>query len=101
MNKIQLELLSIIGQQEEEIKELKKRLSNCIEPKFKVGDKVFANTVAYWEKEKPVRHTTEQEVEDIVYFYKLKNYYYKNWEIEEIFATEEDALRKLEELKNE
>ena len=76
------------------------RLSNCIEPKFKKGDLVFANTVAYWENEKPIRHTTQQEIEDIVYFYKLKNYDFKNWDIDEIFSTEEEAKAKLEEIKN-
>lgn len=82
------------------IDDLEQRLANCIEPKFKKGDKIYANTVAYWEKEKPVRHTTEQEIEEIVYFYKLKNYDFKNWDIDEIFLTEEEAKAKLEKIKN-
>ena len=99
--KKQIELMAQIKEQDQKIKELEHRLSNCIEPKFKKGDLVFANTVAYWENEKPVRHTTEQEVEEIIYFYKLKNYDYKNWEIDEVFSTYNEAKEKLNEIQGD
>lgn len=94
-------LIEFFDKKQKRIAELEKQLKNAIVPKFKVGDKVYANTVDYWENNKPVRHTTEEKVEEIVFFYKLEGYWFKDWKKEEIFSTKEEAQTKLEELKGE
>ena len=78
----------------EENEQLKHRLSNCIEPKFKVGDKVW-----YIENEK----------KSIIKSFKvatIKGLYFRycdedgTWLHEdELFATEEEAKAKLRERK--
>ena len=94
-------ICEILNKQDQRISELEEQLKNAIVPKFKIGDKVYANTADYWENNKPVRHTTQEEVEEVVFFYKLKGYWFKDWKKEEIFATKEEAQAKLEKLKGE
>ena len=56
--KKQIELMAQIKEQDQKIKELEHRLANCIEPKFKVGDKV-------WHCFRDLRNVTETVIECI------------------------------------
>lgn len=81
----------------DKIEELETRLSNCIEPKYKTGDKAYAiiDTFAYTD----------------VFPVEIRNTHllYEVWDGDDttkqhstrMFATEEEARKKLEELKNE
>ena len=80
------------------IKDLAHRLSNCIEPKFVIGQKIW-----FINNSKVVCGEIE-EFEYVISKYKEGYYYFIDgygWFLQKsLFATEEDAFKKLEELKN-
>jgi hypothetical protein len=95
-----------MNQQDQKIKELEHRLSNCIEPKFKVGQEV-------WVVDNLAEEIYVGEVEFIeAQKYKKENVIWYQveyfdectidgpFEEQFTFATEEEAKAKLEELKN-
>ena len=91
-NKINIE-------QDQKIKELEHRLSNCIEPKFKIGQEVYMIDSTRVEItgykiinfDKP--HTLYRIKDDELTFGNIPE--------NEVFATEEEAKAMLEELENE
>lgn len=91
--------VELLNQQDKEIKELEHRLSNCIEPKFKVGDKCWYYHIGRNKIYSGV-------VEDIQWrpvngmYYRIPNLQRDYFWIrdDELFATEEEAKAKLEEL---
>ena len=85
------------------VKKLEHRLANCIEPKFKIGDKVWA---VYWQTfigEKynyeivsgKIDHLFIDRDNQISYGTMCQSFREQN-----LFATEEEAKAKLEEMKN-
>lgn len=80
-----------------EIKEeLEQKLENAIMPKFRVGDEVWVNATQMNFKIEPEQQT----INGIDYYYKLKTRPYWNALEFELFATEQEARDRLEELKN-
>lgn len=77
---------------ENEVERLKHRLSNCIEPKFKVGQKVY-HLLSY-------DGVKEDFIESNHHLCSLKISRFGIYE-DYLFATEEEAKAKLEEMKNE
>jgi hypothetical protein len=89
-----------MNQQDQKIKELEHRLSNCIEPKFKVGQKIY---VIGTESVEEVEYFGEN-IDGIITFEEgcrcgCTPDRYSVEKRENIFATEEEAKAKLEELK--
>lgn len=97
---------------ENEVMRLERRLSNCIEPKFKTYQQVYTiskfytstNGIPEYEIFNSYYYVAENENEIIVGWnykkdFNKRKYYYvrKDW----VFATEEEAKAKLEEMKNE
>lgn len=80
------------------VKKLETRLANCIEPKFKIGQKVWYIVGKLVDKGNISYLCYEG---DSRINYKIGGFYdyYSKWE-NELFATEEEAKAKLEELKN-
>lgn len=87
-----------VNELKQQIAELEEQLENAIIPKFKKGDKVYVNSVDYWKDGNPIFHTTQEEIEDIMYNYKLKDYNYKVWFEEQIYKSQEEAEERLREL---
>ena len=73
------------------IKDLEHRLSNCIEPKFKVGDKVYHFLCG--------NEIKEDFIESNHHLCSLKISRFGIYE-DYLFATEEEAKAKLEKMKN-
>lgn len=86
-----------------ENKELEHRLSNCIEPKFKIGDKIWAVCWQTFIGEKynyeivngKIDHLFIDRDNQVLYGTMCQSFREQN-----LFATEEEAKAKLEELKN-
>lgn len=83
--------IEVMNEQDQKIKDLEHRLSNCIEPKFKKGDKCYAR----WGRE--IREVT---ITNIPYYYDVKynNGYTSMFPQYQIFSTEKEAIKDLEEL---
>lgn len=79
-------------EKDQKIKALEHRLSNCIEPTFKVGDKVYHFLCG--------NEIKEDFIEMHHHLYSLGISRFGIYE-DYLFATEEEAKAKLEELKNE
>ena len=100
-----LEVEEILHKQDQRIAELEEQLKNCIRPKFKIDEEVLIIDG------KIIRDA----VIDEIYWTSCKNcfeYYtrliygindvqYETIDENELFATKEDALKKLKELKGE
>ena len=88
-----------IADQAQQIKALEHRLSNCIEPKFKIGQEVW-----FIDPENDVSSGEVWKIEINC----IKTVYIVSWGVDyqeiyfenELFATEAEAKAKLEELKN-
>lgn len=95
-DKVIIEQGQHITELEQKIKDLEHRLSNCIEPKFKKGDKAYALISGVFDTYiKPV------DIIGIMLGYKVfDGDDISNQNYTRIFATEEEAKAKLEELKN-
>ena len=103
--KKQIELMAQIKEKDQKIAELEHRLSNCIEPKFKIGQEL------YWVYTSNQRFPFKVKVLGFV-IKDLGGIRQTFYEIEEneidmgcynekqLFATEEEARKKLEELNN-
>lgn len=84
---------------ENEVRRLEHRLANCIEPKFKIGDKV-------WHCFRDLRNVTETVIECIeievyegiidIQYYDIEGFGFGE---EHLFATEEEAKAKLREIQ--
>lgn len=90
--------VDVMNEQDQKIKELEHRLANCIEPKFKVGQIVW---VSHKELDGVVKTEIEsidieieEDVTDIIY-YDIDGI---GFDADDLFATEEEAKAKLEEL---
>lgn len=87
----------LLNKQDQKIKDLEHRLSNCIEPKFKIGQKVYIAD-KYFDK------VYELKINSIrISRFKDKHFNsisYDGHLEENLFATEEEAKSKLEDLKN-
>ena len=88
-NKI-IKVIDILNQQDQKIQELEHRLSNCIEPKFKIGQEVWLVLCDGVKKDV---------VENNWFLYSLEKSRLGLYE-DYLYATEEEAKAKLEELKN-
>ena len=106
--KKQIELMAQIKEKDQKIQELEHRLSNCIEPKFKQGDKCYVietryvNVVEYFVVNE-VEYFGEN-IDGIITFEEgcrcgCTPDRYSVEKRENVFATEEEARKKLEELK--
>lgn len=90
--------IDLLNQQDQRIAELEEQLKNAIVPKFKVGDVlyyIFGDSVEF------MRVNTISKFRD-----KEKDVFYGNgfgiyWNENDLFATKEESLAKLEELKGE
>ena len=105
INNIEIDYINDISNAQEKVAELEHRLSNCIEPKFKVGQEVYtidksrANYIG-------TGTITEIRLDEFGIVYKFtifksnysENYNYKKEQ--DLFATEEDAKAKLREIQN-
>lgn len=82
----------------DKIEELETRLSNCIEPKFKVGQEVWIIHLRKVKKSKIFLISWDN---NFIFRYGLEGggYLLEKFE-DELFITAEEALKKLEELKN-
>lgn len=90
--------VDVMNEQDQKIKDLEHRLSNCIEPKFKIGQEVY------------LLDSTKVKITGykIINFDNLETLYrikdgeltFGNIPENELFATKKDARAKLEELKN-
>ena len=93
------QICDLLNQQDQKIQELEYRLSNCIEPKFRIGQEVWY----VWNKSQrtPFRCIIDNIVYDSSKNYKLKydSEHYICMQEEHLFATEAEAKEKLEELK--
>ena len=93
------QVCDLLNQQDQKIQELEHLLSNCIEPKFKIGQEVWY----VWNKSQriPFRCIIDKIVYDSSKDYKLKydSKHYVCMKEEHLFATEEKAKAKLEELQ--
>lgn len=91
------QICDLLNEQDQKIKDLKHRLSNCIEPKFVVGQKIW-----FIDNGEIVCGEIE-EFEYIISKYKQSYNFFINgygWLLQkEVFATEEEARAKLEEMK--
>lgn len=89
-------------EQDQKIKDLERRLANCIEPKFKIGQEVWVVFSSIQ------RFPFKCQITDFRYVYSKRKFYYsgtgENGDYdfaEQIWCeTEEEAKAKLEELKN-
>ncbi len=84
--------------QSEQIRSLEEQLKNALKTKYKVGDTVYVNMADYYGGK---RHPVEQEIVGIEYHYNLKNYPYLDPTEPMLFATREEAEKRLAELKGE
>lgn len=107
--KISDNFVGVLNQQDQKIKELEHRLSNCIEPKFKIGQEVYwidSRMKAFNELFTKIGYdyTIKSFIVDAILISNDKPRYYGTdglWLFaENIFATEEEAKKHLEELKN-
>lgn len=89
-NKVYDYVADLLNEQDQKIKDLEHRLSNCIEPKFKKGDKCYF----MWG-----RDIGEITITDVNYHYSVidPNGFTSTFPPQQIFATEEEAKKKLEE----
>jgi len=85
-----------LGGCSEDIGEKLKSLDNAIVPKFKIGQEVWVNATQMNFKIEPEQQT----INGIDYYYKLKTRPYWNALEFELFATEQEARKALEELNN-
>ena len=110
-NEIIIQQGQYIEELKNKIQDLEHRLSNCIEPKFKTYQQVYTiakfytstNRIPEYEIFDGYYYVAENENEIIVGWnykkdFSQRKYWYirKDW----VFATEEEARKKLEELKN-
>ena len=86
--KISDNFVGVLNEQDKKIKELEHRLSNCIEPKFKIGQEVW---IVFDGVKKDV-------IENNWFLCSLEKSRLGLYE-DYLFATEEEALKKFEELK--
>jgi hypothetical protein len=86
-------------EQDQRIKELERRLSNCIEPKFKVGQEVWHCFKNCNEPDKTIIDWIDVEITEN--FIDFTYYDVDGFGFDEImlFTTEEEAMKYLEELK--
>lgn len=92
--------VEVMNEQDQKIKDLEHRLSNCIEPKFKVGQIVWH---CYKNCNAPVKTVIESiDIEVNEKFIDFTYYDVDGFGFDEImlFTTEEEAKKHLEELKN-
>lgn len=96
--KVSDNFVGLLNEQDQKIQELEHRLANCIEPKFKIGQEVW-----FIDPENDVSSGQVWKIEINC----IKTVYIVSWGIDyqdiyfehELFATEEEAKAKLEELK--
>lgn len=97
--KISDNFVGVLNEQDQKIKDLEHRLSNCIEPKFKIGQEVW-----FIDPEKDVSKgeiwnielISNQILYSVFWGDECEDVYYQY----ELFATEEEAKARLEEVKN-
>ena len=95
----------MLNEKDAKIKDLEHRLSNCIEPKFKIGQEIWdVVTQRYWEIKKFELIPLEGELCEM---YRLGhgdtgdyNSCLLPYDGNQFFATEEEAKAKLEEIQN-
>lgn len=88
--------VDVMNEQDQKIKDLEHRLSNSIEPKFKVGQEVWYIKPSFLNPEK-------SNIDYIIIYENTKFYALTNgfeYRDDMVFATEEEAKKHLEELKN-
>ena len=100
------QICDLLNEQDQKIKELEHRLSNCIEPKFKVGQKLYVIGEKFMGKTliDEVEYFGEN-IDGIITFEEgcrcgCTPDRYSVEKIENVFSTKEEAKAKLEELKN-
>lgn len=98
------DFLDVVNKLGKEKTDLESRLANCIEPKFKIGQEV-------WFIDSRVNDFNEQRY--IIQSFKIEAIRFDNFDFEyqdcwgdtlvqnDLFATKEEAIRKLEEMGNE
>ena len=93
------DIAKVLNEQDQKIKDLQHRLSNCIEPKFKVEQEVW-----FIDPEKDISKGEVLNIEfinnQIVYTVLWGNDYEDIYYKYELFATEEEAKAKLEEIQD-
>ena len=89
------------------IANLEHRLSNCIEPKFKIGQTIYTfnkyqnRVYTLYVVSIHIEQYETTEFNNLVYkARRLEDGFIGGYLEDELFATKEDALKKLEELKN-
>lgn len=91
------ELVPILNQQAQRIAELEEQLKNSIRPKFKVGDKAYAiiDTMCYTD-------VFPVDIVGVMLGYKVYDGQFTTYQnYIRVYASKEEALKKLEELKGE
>ena len=95
--------LNWLNEQAERIAELEEQLENAIVPKFKIGQEVWTirhNNSIYHTRIDEIKVVNIQGKNEIFYYYDQPGSYAHCEVIEEdVYATKEEALAKLEELK--
>lgn len=98
--------VEVMNEQDQKIKELEHRLANCIEPKFKIGQEVwfvkYFNAGCYEFAYGKVVEIKITEYDGVFYEMEFRNNCeidFKSRHEKYVFATEEEAKAKLEELK--
>ena len=100
------DICSLLNQQDQRIAELEERLKNAIVPKFKIGQKVYKvytpNQKYPFEFKIIGFKITKSKGEDNIFYNVEEDGFDMGWYPDEIlFATEEEAQAKLEELQGE
>lgn len=92
----------LLEMKDEQIEQLEHRLSNCIEPKFKIGQEVFVIYEGFVKKTE-INSVTVFKGNDLSYYCKYIDgeRVYLELDKQELFATEEEAEKKLKEMQNE
>ncbi len=97
------QICDLLNEQDQKIQELEHRLSNCIEPKFKIGQEVWykPSFTIYSAKIESIKvhYRTSGKVQ-IQYVITAPNGFKNHKNEEDLFATKEDVKSKLEGLKN-